>query len=109
MNTNEIKVNEGNKLFLVLGSRDGNSFIKIFRSTSVKDCAWMFRGNGYKVLFVRELKRLRRFINKNRYNNSLEIYGETISYINDAFENKDIEKLSIFLTDSQPITIDELI
>lgn len=91
------------KLFLVVGS----DIVKIIRHDSAAGCAELCKINGFRVLFVKELKKLRKFINKDNFNGSLEFYRDFIKEVADAYENKNLDFLNKFeLTNS--IEVNEL-
>ena len=96
-------LNEDKKLFLVVGS----NVVIIVRHNTISGCAELCRNSGYRVLFVKELKKLRKFINKDNFNGSLEFYRDFIKEVADAYENKNLDFLNKFeLTHS--IAVSEL-
>lgn len=96
-------LNENSKLFLMAGS----GIVKIIRHDSVAGCTELCRNSGYRVLFVKELKKLRKFINKDNFNGSLELYRDLVKEVADAYENKNLDFLNKFeLTHS--IAVSEL-
>lgn len=101
------------KSFLVLGSRNGSKYVHIYTSTDVKNCIQMYRGNGYRVLFCRELKNLGKLVEKYKSNSlaemgSMEIYRDVVREIQNAWLEKDLEKLNVFTKNCNNITEENL-
>ena len=101
------------KSFLVLGSRDGSKYVHIYTNTDVKNCIQMYRGNGYKVLLCRELKNLGKLVEKYKNNSlaemgSMEIYRDVVREIQNAWLEKDLEKLNVFTKNCNNITEENL-